>query len=173
MKFQALIILLLSSLFIITQTNAQKISSAEVNKLPLYSTIYDDTRDPFKDAQAAIKLAQSTNRNVLIEIGGNWCSWCHKMDVFLTKNPKIYQQLHSNYVLLKVNVSDSNENAAFMKSLPPVQGYPHIYVSTNKGRMLLSKDTAELLENLEYSSAYWAAFLDKWQVKNNKENDHG
>jgi hypothetical protein len=59
-----------------------------------------------------------------------------------------------------------------MKSLPPVQGYPHMYVSTNSGQMLLSKDTAELLNNLEYSVEYWSAFLDKWQVKNNKENDN-
>ena len=94
------------------------------------------------------------------------------MDAFLAKNPKVYQQLHSKYVLLKISVSDSNENEAFMKSLPPVQGYPHMYVSTNSGRMLLSKDTAELLDNLEYSVEYWSVFLDKWQVKNNKENDN-
>lgn len=141
--------------------------------LPLYSQVYDDSRDPFKDAVAAIKLASESNRNVLIEIGGNWCTWCHKMDAFLAKNPEIYQQLHDNYVLLKINVSDSNDNEAFMKSLPPVLGYPHMYVSTNQGQMLLSKDTAELLENLEYSAKNWLAFLDKWQAKNNKENTNG
>ena len=173
MKFQPLIILLLSSLFIISHTNAQAIAGTEVKELPLYSKVYDDKRDPFKDAQAAIKLAHKTDRNVLIEIGGNWCSWCHKMDAFLISHPKIYQQLHNNYVLLKINVSDANSNEAFMKSLPPVQGYPHMYVSTNTGAMLLSKDTAELLHDLEYSVEYWSAFLDKWQVKNNKENDHG
>ena len=94
------------------------------------------------------------------------------MDAFLEKNPNIYQALHNNYVLLKINVSDTNENEAFMKSLPPVQGYPHMYVSTNTGQMLLSKDTAELLDDLEYSAEYWLSFLDKWQVKNNKDNVH-
>lgn len=131
--------------------------------LPVYSTQYDDKRDPFKDAMAAIKLAQETNRNVLIEIGGNWCTWCHKMDAFLEKNPSVYQALHNNFVVLKINVSDSNENEAFMKSLPPVLGYPHMYVSTGTGKMVLSKDTAELQEDGNYSSTKWLEFIEKWQ----------
>ncbi len=176
MKFQLFFVLILSSVLFTNLSSAQesaRIVSIELeNELPLFSKVYDDKRDPFKDAQAAITLAQQTNRNVLIEIGGNWCTWCHKMDAFLEKHPKIYQALHNNYVLLKVSVSDSNENEAFMKSLPPVQGYPHMYVSTSTGQMLLSKDTAELLDNLEYSETYWLSFLAKWQVKNNKENVH-
>ena len=174
MKFQLFIVLLLSGLLMASQTKAQQSTYpstiASAKDLPLYSKIYDDKRDPFKDAQAAIALAQKTNRNVLIEIGGNWCTWCHKMDAFLADNPKVYQELHNKYVLLKISVSDSNENEAFMKSLPPVQGYPHMYVSTNTGTMLLSKDTAELLNNLEYSTEYWLTFLAKWQVTNNEEN---
>ena len=133
--------------------------------LPKYSQVYDDQRDPFKDAKAAISLANKTGRHVLIEVGGNWCGWCHKMDAFLLAHPDIYKMLHDNYVLLKINVSDSNENADFMKSLPPVQGYPHMYVASDQGTILLSKDTGELLENLEYSTKNWRAFLTKWQFK--------
>lgn len=172
MKFHLLIVLFLSSLFILNKASAKDSVQSVANELPLYSKIYSDKRDPFKDAQAAIKLAQATDRNVLIEIGGTWCTWCHKMDAFLEANPAVYKQLHDNYVVLKISVSDSNENEAFMKSLPPVKGYPHMYVSTNSGRMLLSKDTAELLDNLEYSVEYWTQFLDKWQVKNNQKNDN-
>ena len=134
-------------------------------ELPQYSKVYDDQRNPFEDAVAAIALAKQTNRQVLIEIGGNWCSWCHKMDTFLNDNPDIYQALHANYVLLKINVSDTNENEAFMKDLPPVLGYPHMYVSTANGKMLLSKDTGELLSGDSYSREYWLTFLHKWSVK--------
>jgi thioredoxin-related protein len=134
--------------------------------LPKYSLVYDDTSDPFVDAVAAVKLAKETDRNVLIEIGGNWCSWCHKMDAFLESNPEGYKTLHSKYVLLKISVSDSNENEAFMKSLPPVLGYPHMYISTSAGKMLLSKDTAELIEEDDYSKKQWLLFLNKWQVSN-------
>ena len=135
------------------------------HELPLYSKVYDDQRDPFNDANAALALAKATNRNVLIEIGGNWCTWCHKMDAFLLKNPQVYQSLHSKYVLLKISVSDTNENEDFMKALPPVLGYPHMYVSTAGGQMLLSKDTAELQDNNGYSTEYWLTFLQQWQLK--------
>jgi thioredoxin-related protein len=127
--------------------------------------VYDDQRDPFKDANAALALAKKTNRNVLIEVGGNWCSWCHKMDAFLLKNPNVYKILHSKYVLLKISVSDTNENNDFMKSLPPVLGYPHMYVSTASGKMLLSKDTAELQDSDGYSTEHWLSFLQQWQQK--------
>mgnify|MGYP000152980394 CR=1 FL=1 len=137
--------------------------------LPLYSKVYDDQRDPFADANAAIKLANASGRNVIIEIGGNWCTWCHKMDDFLAKNPDIYQSLHEKYVLLKINVSDSNENEAFMSALPPVLGYPHMYVSTASGKMILSKDTAELLQDGQYSVKHWLEFIDTWQANGNQE----
>jgi len=136
--------------------------------LPAYSQAFDDKRDPFNDARAAIKLAQQTDRNVLIKIGGLWCSWCHKMDKFLKENPDIYQDLHNNFVLLKVNVSDTNENADFMKGLPPVQGYPHMYVTTAQGKMLLSKDTAEFLDDLEYSREQWQTFIAQWHPNGDK-----
>jgi thioredoxin-related protein len=152
------------SVFASTESLTSQLSINET--LPLYSVEYNDKRDPFKDAKAAIKLAKASNRNVLIEIGGTWCTWCHKMDDFLAKNPEIYHQLHSKFVLLKISVSDRNENEAFMKSLPPVLGYPHMFVSTNGGKMILSKDTAELLINGEYSVKNWSRFLNKWQVSN-------
>lgn len=89
-----------------------------------------------------------------------------RMDAFLKSQPDIYQALHENFVLLKVNVSDSNENSAFMKSLPPVQGYPHIYISNASGKMLLSKDTAELYIDDAYSREAWIAFINEFKYQN-------
>ena len=152
------------SLLLSSIATANTSSPVITPNLPAYSKIYDDQRDPFKDAAAALTLAKETNRQVLIEIGGNWCSWCHKMDAFLAKNPDVYEALHSQYVLLKISVSDSNENNDFMKSLPPVLGYPHMYVSTAQGKMILSKDTAELLAGDNYSKSQWLNFLSDWSV---------
>ncbi len=165
MKYYFLILLFfVSSLSIAQDRHLNPIISAD--SLPVFSKIYDDQRDPFKDAIAAITLAKETQRNVLIEIGGNWCTWCHKMDAFLEKNPEVYQALHQEFVILKVNVSDTNENEAFMKGLPPVLGYPHMYVSTSAGKMILSKDTAELQENGQYSKANWMSFIEQWKPTN-------
>ena len=166
MKTSSVLILCIS-LLLASTTLVNAASIADTFTLPTYSKVYDDQRDPFKDAAAALSLAKETNRQVLIEIGGNWCTWCHKMDSFLAKNPDVYKALHSQYVLLKINVSDSNENNDFMKSLPPVLGYPHMYVSTAQGKMILSKDTAELLDDNNYSKSQWLSFLSDWSVDSN------
>lgn len=159
--------LLASLLLLLMSTSFQ---SQAVPQLPTFSKIYNEQSDPFKDASAAIKMASQSKRNVLIEIGGNWCAWCHKMDAFLEQNPDIYQALHQNFVLLKVSVSDSNENAAFMQGLPPVLGYPHMYVSTAKGKVLLSKDTADFLTSGNYSRSAWLSFIEQWSFANNATN---
>ena len=159
--FMKLVTLLITVLFNLALVNSAPVLAKQA--LPLYSQHYDDKRNPFDDANNAIALAAKTNRNVLIEIGGTWCSWCTKMDQFLADNPKVAKALHDNFVVLKVSVSDANENAEFMKGLPPVLGYPHMYVSTSTGKMLLSKDTAELLDGEEYSVENWLSFITKWQ----------
>jgi len=155
-------------LFVLLSVFISPVMAIDGIDLPKYSTIYDDQRNPFQDATAALALAKETNRQVLIVIGGNWCTWCHKMDAFLSENPDVYQALHTNYVLLKINVSDSNENEEFMKALPPVLGYPHMYISNANGKMLLSKDTAELLAGNSYSREYWLTFLNKWSAETNQ-----
>ncbi|WP_248289538.1 thioredoxin family protein [Thalassotalea sp. Y01] len=154
-------------------TNTKAVANASIeNALPLYSKVYDPKRDPFQDAKDAIKLANESERNVLIEIGGDWCTWCHKIDAFLAANPDIYKQLHDTFVLLKINVSDVNENADFMAGFPKVLGYPHMYVSTGQGKVILSKDTAEFLDNsgVAYSREAWLEFIDTFNAENNKTN---
>lgn len=153
-----------------TQSYAQQSQQSFSANLPTYSTIYSEQSDPFQDAAAAIRAATASNRNVLIEIGGNWCTWCKKIDAFLEQNTDVYQALHANFVLLKVNVSDVNKNTAFMKGLPPVLGYPHMYVSTAQGKVLLSKDTADFLRSGSYSKEQWLSFIEEWQFANNDRN---
>jgi len=132
--------------------------------VPPYSQGYDPARDPFVDGRAALKLAQETNRRVLIEVGGNWCSWCLQLDKFLAKNHQLREQLHRHFVILKVNVSDTNDNAEFMAGLPKPPGYPHIYIAEADGRIIFSKDTAQLLEDKRYSAQRFQQFIDKWKL---------
>lgn len=132
-------------------------------ELPAYSRMYDPARDAFADGFAALKLARETNRRVLIELGGDWCQWCHAMDRFLEQNPGVRQQLHRTFVMLKVNVSEDNDNAEFLKVFPAPPGYPHMYVADQDGKLLLSKDTGEFFDNGRYSRERFLAFFRQWQ----------
>jgi thiol:disulfide interchange protein len=132
--------------------------------LPPFSTAYDPARDPFADGHAALRLARTSNRRVLIELGGDWCSWCHRLDDFLKRNPDIRTRLHQTFVMLKVNVSDANDNAEFLNAFPKPLGYPHMYVADTDGKLLLSKDTAELQQQGKYSRQRFLEFFEKWAL---------
>ncbi len=141
------------------------LQSAFAIQLPEYSLKYDPQRDALQDGRDAIKLASATNRRILIELGGDWCKWCLLLDRFLNKNPEIKTQLHQTFVLLKVNVSDENDNSAFLKVFPQTLGYPHMYITESNGKLLLSKDTAQFLVNGQYSVKRFKAFFKRWALK--------
>lgn len=132
--------------------------------LPEYSIKYDPTRDAFKDGRDAIQLAKTTQRHILIELGGDWCKWCHVLDTFLNENSEIKAKLHETFVVLKINVSDTNDNAEFLAAFPRPLGYPHMYVADGNGSILLSKDTADFLYQGQYSQQRFHDFFEQWTL---------
>ena len=132
-------------------------------QLPDYSLNYDPARNPVEDGIKALALAKQTNRHVLIEVGGDWCAWCHRLDNFLHSQPTLKQDFFNTFVLLKVNVSEENDNKDFLKVFPPANGYPHMYVTDATGKILESKDTADFLENKRYSVKKFYEFINKWK----------
>ena len=132
-------------------------------ELPAYSRVYDVQRDPNDDGRAALKLAKETKRKVLIEVGGDWCTWCHVMDKFIKDHPAVEKRLHETFVVLKVNISEANDNAEFMAAFPPAQGYPHMYITDSNGTILHSQDTGEFRENKQYSERLFMIFFDRWK----------
>jgi len=137
-----------------------------ITELPAYSLAYDVKRNPFTDGRDALKLARKSSRNVLIEVGGDWCRWCHIMDRFINDHPRLKARLHQTFVLLKVNVSDVNDNSEFLSVFPKINGYPHMFVTDDAGNILLSQDTTDLRENKAYSEARFMAFFDRWSQVN-------
>lgn len=138
-------------------------ASQAVNALPAYSHDYDVSRDPMADGRDALKLATATDRKVLIEVGGDWCCWCHVLDRFIKDHPDVQSRLYKTFVVLKVNVSDENDNAEFMKTFPPTKGYPHMYITDSEGTILHSQDTADFREDKKYSERRFMIFFDRWQ----------
>jgi len=129
---------------------------------------YDPTRDPFADGREAVKLATKTNRRILIEVGGDWCKWCHILDRFINNDLQIKKSLYETFVVLKVNVSDENSNEKFLAAFPKALGYPHMYITESDGQVIYSQDTAEFLSNKKYSKTKFMQFLNKWKLKNSK-----
>ncbi|MEN8174868.1 MAG: thioredoxin family protein [Pseudomonadota bacterium] len=130
--------------------------------LPAYSRGYSAERDPFADGRDAIALAQRSGRRILIEVGGDWCTWCHVLDRVIRDNREVERALRDNFVVMKVNVSDANDNAEFMQGLPKVPGYPKLFVSRSDGSIIHAQDPSEFLRNGSYDAALVLAFLRRW-----------
>lgn len=150
-------------LFMLVSVSSDVTASKFSGELPDYSRVYDAHRNPNADGRKALKLAEETQRKVLIEVGGDWCSWCHVLDRFIKEHPDVEKRLHEIFVVLKVNISDANDNADFMRVFPPVKGYPHMYITDSSGNVLHSQDTAEFRENKKYSERQLMVFFERWK----------
>ena len=123
---------------------------------------FDPARDPAQDLDVALRIARAAGRHVIIDVGGEWCSWCHILDRFFTANADLKRYRDTKYVWLKVNWSAENHNDAFLKRYPAIKGYPHLFVLDANGRLLHSQDTEELETTKNYDPAAMRAFLVKW-----------
>ena len=123
---------------------------------------FDPAREPARDLEAALRIARVARRRVMLDVGGEWCSWCRIMDRFFVANPDLKRYRDTNYVWLKVNWSEENKNEAFLRGFPAINGYPHLFVLDAGGRLLYSQDTTELEASRDYNPTAMRAFLVKW-----------
>ena len=123
---------------------------------------FDPARDPAADVAHAVALASSQHKRVLVDVGGEWCSWCHIMDRFFAANADLKALRDERFVWLKVNYSKQNENEALLSRWPKVAGYPHLFVLDTDGRVLQSQDTSVLEAGNTYDVAAFRKFLTVW-----------
>ena len=141
--------------------NTSTLSDDPSTTLPV-TDAYNPSSDPAADLQKAVSLAQKENKRILIEVGGEWCVWCHIMDRFYDAHPALLKLREDNYVLLKVNYSDENQNQAFLSQYPAIPGFPHIFVLESDGKLLHSQDTSELEDGQSYHLERFTTFLTHW-----------
>lgn len=123
---------------------------------------YDPTADPFVDLQQAVSEATGSGRRILLEVGGEWCIWCHYWEDFLAADAAVSQPLARAFVVLKVNFSPENENSEFLSRYPQIPGYPHFFVLDADGRFLHSQGTAVLELDRSYEPKKVLDFIRQW-----------
>ncbi len=126
---------------------------------------FDPLRDPFKDLELAIKEAKETNRRIILDIGGEWCIWCHRIDEFIEENEELKSFINEKFIVVKVNYSEENKNEKFFAQYPKVEGYPHFFVLSKKGKLLHSQNTGLLEKEKSYDVEKFMKFLKKWAAK--------
>jgi thioredoxin-related protein len=128
-------------------------------------TKFDPSRNPADDVAEAVEEAERTDKRIILDVGGDWCIWCHRLDDFINKNDEINSLLHKNFIVVKINFSKENKNEDFLSQYPQITGYPHLYVLDKDGEFLHSQNTGELEEDKGYSKEKMISFLKKWASK--------
>jgi thiol:disulfide interchange protein len=123
---------------------------------------FDPARDAATDVANAVALARAQGKRVIVDVGGEWCGWCHILDGFIAANADVKSLIASRYVWVKVNYSKENRNEAFLSRWPQVAGYPHLFVLDADGKLLHSQDTGELEAGKSYDKEKFLAFVQQW-----------
>ena len=126
--------------------------------------LYDPSLDGMKQIKEATSKAATTGKHVLIQYGGNWCSWCIKFDAFCKADTAISNVISKNYIPVKLNYDPANKNDAANAYLgnPTRFGFPVFIIVDGKGKVLHIQDSGLLEEGTGYSKKKVAGFFKNW-----------
>lgn len=128
-------------------------------------SLYHPKANAEKEIAMAIKQAKAENKHVLIQAGGNWCSWCLEFNHFTHDDFQLDSLLKANYVVCHLNYSEENKNyTTFKKYGFPVRfGFPVFLILDGEGKLLHTQNSAYLEEGKGYNKQRVFEFLDNWR----------
>lgn len=126
--------------------------------------IYNPAADAKAEIAAAVKTAQAQHKNVLLQIGGNWCIWCLRFNELVTTDLMLNKYMNDNFVVLHVNWSPENKNEKVLADLgyPQRFGFPVFVVLDGKGTRLHTQNSGYLEEGKGHSKAKVMEFFQGW-----------
>jgi thiol:disulfide interchange protein len=136
--------------------------NAPAQTSPVVAPKFNPSADPVKDLERAVDEARRTQRRIILDVGGEWCSWCHTLDRFYAGHADLLGLRERAFVWVKINWSPENQNRVFLSRYPAIKGYPHLFVLGADGNLLHSQDTSLLEQGSSYNLDKMFEFLKKW-----------
>jgi thioredoxin-related protein len=126
--------------------------------------LYNPNANVERDVQQAMQKAKAEKKHVLLQIGGNWCVWCYRLNAFVQTDTALKKLLNNNYVLYHLNYSKENKNLPYLKKLgfPQRFGFPVLVVLDANGNRLHTQDSALLEKGNGYDFEKVKSFLVNW-----------
>jgi thioredoxin-related protein len=126
--------------------------------------LYDPSLDGMQQIREAIVRAKKEGKNVCIQYGGNWCSWCIRFDAFCKSDSAIGKIIAENYIPVKLNYDQTNKNDEANSFLGnPVRfGFPVFIILDGKGHVIHIQDSSLLEEGKGYSKEKVTGFFTQW-----------
>ncbi|PWS27649.1 thioredoxin family protein [Pedobacter yonginense] len=108
--------------------------------------IYNPQANAKADINAAVSKAAQENKHVLVQVGGNWCSWCIAFHNLVDSTATLKKYINDNFETVLVNYSPENKNEAVLADLgnPQRFGFPVFLVLDGKGKVLHIENSSYL-----------------------------
>jgi thiol:disulfide interchange protein len=134
--------------------------------VPVASTTphYDPTRNASTDISSAIAEARASGKRILLEVGGDWCPWCHSLHKLFEEHPDLRTLRDSNYMTVRVFYSREEKNEKALSAFPKVNGIPYFFVLKSDGTLLCAQDAVDLETDHVYDPRKMQDFLTKWSA---------
>lgn len=126
--------------------------------------VYDENCDPMVQIDKAVEEASFSKKNVICQVGGNWCKWCLLFADFIEKNEDVSKVIGENYVYIHVNYPTDSSNQELSRRLgnPGRFGYPVLVVLDSEGQLVHIQDSSYLEEGKGYDPEKVLRFLNNW-----------
>jgi len=129
--------------------------------------LYRPEEDAKEGVALAVKKAKTEGKQVLVQIGGNWCIWCARFNEFITNDKSLDSLVNSNYIVYHLNYSKENKNNELLKkyNFPQRFGFPVFLVLNEKGDLLHTQSSWYLESGKSYDKEKVTAFFNDWSQK--------
>lgn len=164
------IFLLVASISVFSQTPeeiAEKKKKTEAEKAT-YAKPYHEMEDADAKVKELLVQAKAENKNIILQVGGNWCIWCLRLNDFIQKSDELKSAIDKNYIYYHLNWSPKNKNDKFFSQYGnpgEKQGYPIFMILDKNGKLIHVQETGSLEEGKGYSADKIKAFFEDWKPK--------
>ncbi|MBK7884033.1 MAG: thioredoxin family protein [Chitinophagaceae bacterium] len=127
--------------------------------------LYNPEADAATDISNAIKKAKEEHKFILLQAGGNWCSWCIEFARFCKADPTIDSLINNSFVWYHLNYSKENRNKKIFEqyAFPQRFGFP-VFIILDENGQRVHTQSSEYLENgkKSYDKNKVMSFLEMW-----------
>ncbi len=149
------ILLFVATLFVCLNAHAQSKDTAH---------LYNVNDNAEKEIAVAIKKAKAEHKFVLVQGGGNWCSWCKRFSITVANDAKLDSIVNADFVVYHLNYSQENKNEKVYAKYgyPQRFGFPVFIIIDDKGNRIHTQNSEYLEEGKGYDKDKIADFFEAW-----------
>jgi thioredoxin-related protein len=126
--------------------------------------LYHPNNNAEKEIALAVKKAKAEHKFILIQGGGNWCSWCKRFSITVADDAKLDSIVNADFVVYHLNFSEENKNEKlFAKYRYPQRfGFPVFLILDQNGNRIHTQNSVYLEEGKGYNKEKIADFFENW-----------